>query len=41
MQITLSFLSHWPNRCAVGDEARNDALKSPLVFITSRLLVPA
>jgi hypothetical protein len=35
--LTLSFLSRWPNRRAVDDEVRNDALKSSLVFIISRL----
>jgi hypothetical protein len=28
MQTTLSFLSRWPNRRAVDDEARNGALES-------------
>jgi hypothetical protein len=39
MQTTLTFLSRWPNRRAVDDEVRNDALKSSLVFITSSLVL--
>jgi hypothetical protein len=41
MQTTFSFLTRWSNRRAVDDEVRDDALKSSLVFIFSRLLVPA